>query len=159
MPEPAELESRMRPGAYSRVGFLGPQESLIAVLNADRREVTRLGLTYAQIAEPLERLIEVAEASIGRKAKVDGKFRVEVEIFTGFQICPWAEDPHHSQCTAGQGVRHASLNWLIANLETGLRLRGPGLLVHLIRDHEFFMGFESPLRVPPRALAGLLNLA
>jgi hypothetical protein len=158
-PELDEIESRMRPGAFSRVGFLGPDESLTAVIESDRAEMNRLGLTPEQIAEALERLIDAAESSASRSAKVDGRFRVEVEILTGFQICPFAADPHHSQCTAGRGVRHASANWRIANLETGQRLQGPGLIVHLVRDHEFFLGPGSPLRVSPHALATLLGMA
>jgi hypothetical protein len=159
VPELAELEARMRPGAFSRVGFLGPDESLTTVLENDRVEMERLGLTFAELAEALERLIDAAESSPRRKAKVDGNFTVEVEILTGFQICPWAPDPHHSQCTAGQGVRHASANWRIVNLETGQRLQGPGLIVHLMREHEFLLGCQSPLRVSPQKLAALLGLA
>ncbi|MDR3726709.1 MAG: hypothetical protein P4K86_06700 [Terracidiphilus sp.] len=154
----AELQSRMRPGAFSRVGFLGPQESLQEVLEADRIEVERLGLTFTRLAESLEKLIDAAEASSSRKAKVDGMHRIEIEQFTGFQICPWAPDPHHAQCTAGQGVRHASVNWRIVNLNTGQVMRGPGLAVHLMRDHHFCQGKESPLRVDPGELARLLGL-
>jgi hypothetical protein len=37
-------------------------------------------------------------------------------------------------------------------------MRGPELITHLIREHGFFEGFESPYRVDPRALAELLQL-
>lgn len=149
----------MRPGAFSRVGFLGPRESLKEVLDADRLEVERLGLTFERLAEPLETLIDAAENSPTRNAKIEGRFRVEVEIFTGFQICPWASDPHHAQCDAGLGVRHASINWRIVNLRTRREIRGPGLAVHLMRDHHFCQGKGSPLRVDPGELADVLELS
>jgi hypothetical protein len=109
--EIAELESRMRPGAFSRAGFLGPQENLLQVLEADRQQVARMGLTFEQLAEPLEALIAAGVSSPSRKANVGKVYRVEVEVLTGFQICPWAADPHHAQCTAGKGVQNASVNW------------------------------------------------
>jgi hypothetical protein len=153
-----ELEARMQPGAFSRVGFLGPGERLQDVLEADARTLEELHLDYGQLATPLDTLIVEAERSPRRRAEVDNRFQVEVEIHTGFQICPWALDPNHSQCTAGQGVQHASADWFVRNLKTGRELRGPGLIVHLVRDHHFFLGLGSPLRVDPRELARLLDL-
>ena len=103
-PDIPELESRMRPGAFSLAGFLGQHESLRQVLEADRLQVERLGLTFDQLAKALESLIGAAESAPNRQARVNSKYRVEVEVLTGFQICPWASDPHHSQCDAGEGV-------------------------------------------------------
>jgi hypothetical protein len=54
-------------------------------------------------------------------------------------------------------VRHASIDWRLTNLETGEELTGPGLVVHLIRDHEFFEGRMSPNRVDPLKLARVLG--
>jgi hypothetical protein len=156
--EIAELESRMRPGAFSRAGFLGPQESLLQVLEADRQQVARMGLTFEQLAEPLEALIAAGVSSPSRKTNVGKVYRVEVEVLTGFQICPWAADPHHAQCTAGKGVQNASVNWRIINRQTGQELRGPGLAGHLLRDHHFCQGRGSPLRVDPLVLAEFLGL-
>jgi hypothetical protein len=153
-----ELERRMRPGAFSQRGFLGPAERLEDVLEADARTLLELGLSAGGLADALERLIHAAEASRRRSARVDDRFEVEVEIFTGFQICPWAPSPHSGQCTAGGGVRHASVEWRLRNLDTGERLAGPGLIVHLMRAHSFFEGFESTSRVDPRALARVLGL-
>src|SRR6266436_1371716 len=158
LPDTAELESRMRPGAFSRVGFLGPHESLAQVLEADRLEVERVGLTFESLAQSLEDLIVAGESSRTRKVDIGGRYHVEIEVLTGFQICPWASDPHHAQCDAGHGVQHASVNWRIINLQTRLELRGPGLAVHLMRDHHFCQGRGSPLRVDPIALAQLVGL-
>lgn len=159
VPDIAELQSRMRPGAFSRLGFLGSDEGLEEVLEADRREVCRLGLTFERLADALERLIDAAVDSRGRSAIVDGKFRVKTEVFTGFQICPFASDPHHAQCGEAGGVRHGSINWKIKNAQTGQTMTGPGLIVHLMRAHHFCEGRQAPMRVDPCELARLLELA
>ena len=148
----------MRPGGFSQSGFLGEDERLEDVLSADARVLEELGLSPAQLANALGRLIDAAEASRSRSAQVDDRFEIRIEVFTGFQICPWARDPNSGQCTAGGGVRHASVEWRLRNLRSGAELRGPGLIVHLIRAHGFFEGFESPNRVDPTELAQILEL-
>jgi hypothetical protein len=148
----------MRPGAFSQRGFLGEDERLEDVLEADARTLEELGLSAEELATPLDRLIDAAEASRGRSARVDDRFDIRIEVFTGFQICPWAPEPHSGQCPAAGGVRHASVEWHLRNRRTGDRLAGPGLIVHLIRAHGFFEGLQSPSRVDPRALARILEL-
>jgi hypothetical protein len=149
----------MRPGAFSQSGFLGEHERLEDILAADALTLAELGLTTAELAAPLDRLLDAAERERRRSARVDGRFEIRIEVFTGFQICPWAASPHSGQCTAGGGVRHASVEWALRNLSTGERLSGPGLIVHLIGAHGFFEGLDSPNRVDPRALARILELA
>ncbi len=153
-----ELESRMRPGRFSQAGFLGPTESLSAVLAQDAETLLGLKLSYTELSERLEKLIEVAETNTGRSIRVAPHFTVSIRKYAGFQICPWSIDPHHMQCMEGGGVRHASIDWEIRNLRTGQQMEGPGLIVHLIRDHHFFEGFESPYRVDPDELAQLFEL-
>ena len=72
-------------------------------------------------------------------------------------MCPWSAAPHQHQCTAGLGVQFASLDWDISNLQAHRRMHGPGLAVHLIRDHHFFEGFDGPNRLDPGALVQLLD--
>jgi hypothetical protein len=156
-PSEAELEARMRPGAFSKTGFLGPHERLRDVIAADAEVLRKLGLTYTEIAARLDALIAAAEASPDHSACLGG-LQCRVQLYQGFQICPWAPDPHRAQCSAGQGVRHGSLDWWVRNLKTGAEIKGPGLVVHLIRDHHFFEGLESPNRIDPHRLANVLDL-
>jgi len=148
----------MRPGGFSQSGFLGVAERLDDVVACDALTVAKLGLTHERIAAELESIIDTAVRGQGRKVRVGRHFEARIDQFTGFQICPWAPDPHHAQCQAGGGVRHASLNWEIRNRLTGQAMRGPGLIIHLIRAHRFFEGIESPSRVDPGDLVRLLNL-
>lgn len=55
----SELERRMRPGAYSG-GFLGPTESLEAVLTRDRHTLEEAQVTYDQGADALGRVMQSA---------------------------------------------------------------------------------------------------
>jgi hypothetical protein len=148
----------MRPGAFSQSGFLGEDERLEDVLATDARTLEDLGLSAEEVAAPLDQLLYAAEAARSRFARVDGQFEISIELFTGFQICPWAPNPHSGQCTAGGGVRHASVKWHLRNRRSGERLSGPGMIVHLIRAHGFFEGFQSPNRVDPRTLVRILEL-
>ena len=148
----------MRPGAWSAGGFLGPDERLADVLQADSEVVERLGLSVEQIASALERLVAAGASAPRRRRRVPPHFDVHVSVLKGFQICPWTQDPHGGQCTAGGGVRFASLDWRIDNRSARKGMHGPGLGVHLIRDHAFFEGRESPYRMDPHELAQLLDL-
>ena len=156
-PDRAELEARMRPGALSQTGFLGPDESLEFVLARDTETMERLGVSFEELANRLEALLDKALRSPRHRARI-GPVQVKLEVYTGFQICPWAPDPDAGQCTAAGPVSHASLDWTIRNTRTGQTLSGPGLITHLIRAHSFFEGLESPNRVDPEALVEVLEL-
>ncbi|HKE42851.1 MAG TPA: hypothetical protein VKG21_23735 [Casimicrobiaceae bacterium] len=151
-----EIEARMRPGAFSRSGFLGLNERLAEVISADAKALSALHISCAELAAKLDELVGAAEASPTRRARV-GALECQVQVHQGFQICPWTPDPHHAQCDAGLGVRHASVDWHITNVETAEQMKGPGLVIHLIRDHAFFEGPMSPNRVDPLHLARVLG--
>lgn len=146
----------MRPGAFSRSGFLGPGERLVDVISVDGKTLSALGLSCAVLASRLDELVSAAEASAARQARV-GVLECQVQVNQGFQICPWVSDPRRARCEAGLGVCHASVDWRIRNLETAQEMKGPGLVIHLIRDHGFFEGPMSPNRVDPLQLARLLG--
>ena len=181
----------MRPGAWSTVGFLGPDERLEDVLTADARALAELGLTPVELAEPLELLIDAYELFLidrspfdlppmyeeevaryeASRAEIERRFgpidsarfqvgeRYEINFgqSCGTQICPWSLNDLSGTawCGAGSG---GSGEWRIRNLVTGDEMRGPDLIVHLIRAHGFFEGRESPYRVDAVRLARLLEL-
>ena len=147
----------MRPGSFSVAGFLGADESLRQVLDADARALGDLGVSARALADRLGELLEAAVVSNGRVARV-GHYTVRVQRYKGPQICPFAPQPHENPCPGGGGMRLASIDWEIQNTRSRVRLSGPGLIVHLIGAHAFFEGLQSPYRVAPRALAELLEL-
>jgi len=182
----SELEKRMRPGAYSGVGFLGAGESLAAVLRQDELTLQRLGLTCEQLAAALEKILlavleqrdillksnyqeyrqreytgidwrhqpapvfcreNMPDPAIGYL--VNGKYQVFFIQTRGLQECPW-DCPWENTWS--------SIDFLLLNLGTGEYITAPGLIVHLIRAHQFFEGEGSPYRVEPRELARVLGL-
>lgn len=157
-PSEAEVEARMRPGAFSRSGFLGTGERLKDVLDCDDRTLKKLKLTHAEIASKLDLLVTAAEKSPSHKALMD-RLECQVQMHQGFQICPWAVDPYKTPCKTGLGASHTSLDWSIRDIKSGATMSGPGLAVHLIRDHQFFEGKASPYRLYPKKLAEFLGLA
>jgi hypothetical protein len=157
-PDIGELEKRMRPGAMSRAGFLGPHESLRAVMAADEAAMQQTGVTFEALATELEALIAGANAAPSRETTVGDAYRVRLQQFLGPQICPWSSDQRYPQCV-GRGSIYASIDWMIENLRTGQAMSGPGLIVHLMHDHHFCEGAGSSYRVDPVKLARLLGLA
>jgi hypothetical protein len=203
-----ELERRMRPGAWSHEGFLGPDERLEDVLRADRQTVEELELEPGQLADTLDSLLGARDAAVlelvtesredmeeavqkalvavtaaeqrfgpvealpaavrtrrgsrrgrtmrrGPGALVDGRFEVLMMPTAGWQECPWSPTKLFGggePCATGSG------DWGIRDRQRGIEMRGPELITHLIREHGFFEGFDSPYRVDPRALAELLQL-
>jgi hypothetical protein len=152
-----ELETRMQPGAYSKKGFLKAGEKLTEIIAHDRVILEKLDLVYEDLAGGLESLLNVIVES-RKEELIIGLFEIRMKKFRGGQLCPWSQGKDHKQCTAGGPVRYASLDWEIKNRKIDLTVSGPGLIVHLIRDHHFFEGLSSPYRVDPLQLARLLEL-
>lgn len=184
----SELEKRMRPGAYSTGGFLGHTESLAAVIAHDRQTLSVLGVSYEQIAQALERLLRGAHDQRAKLLKsnyqeysrrdtsgyipnlyrpppgpyftidnlpstdigylVGSKFQVFIAQYRGIQECPW-------ECEL---IGWSSFDFLILNRQSGRYVTGPGLIVHLIRNHHFFEGLESPYRVDPAVVVEVLEI-
>lgn len=152
--EIAELEAQMRAGHMSGGGFLGATDSLPATLEKDRKTLDRLGLSAAELADALERVLLLGmdhywEHDEGQQV---GKFVILIAAYRGFQECPWG-------CPAEICKQFGFVDFTLTNTETGESIQGPGLITHLIRDHEFFEGPGSPYRVDPETLARVLGLA
>lgn len=115
-----------------------------------------------------------------------GRHQVFLHIYAGYQYCPWTEpirrcnfpvpEPYARANELEQGTvvrvipgqafscdekklyRHADRDFLIVNRSTGERIRGSGLLAHLIREHRFFGGRTRAYRLDPGRAARVLGL-
>jgi hypothetical protein len=180
------LEARMRPGILSQRGFLGPTESLERVISEDAQTLARFGISYERIADRLEALLQPMRGILGfgpyptlhkpetiphfsldnlpdiKLGRVTGNLHVFVQRYRGFQVCPW--ECKRAECSDDAGFDKfflwgGSFDFLILNRETAEFVTGPGLVVHLIREHHFFEGMESPYRTDPSRLISVLGLA
>jgi len=147
------LEGCMRPGHASYGGFLGENESLAEVLAADDATVQRLGVTHGQIADRLEYFVkkscEWKPESISSKPRitVDGKYLMDFRSYRGYQNCPWRDKAEYN-----------NRELKVENTELGEAVSFPGLIVHLIRKHNFYEGRESPYRVDPEQVIRILEI-
>lgn len=165
------LEQRLRPDHTSGVGFLGEHESLLEVVHSDWQVVQECGTTHNQIAEALEDLLKgqgrtTAGFEFRTKDAIEG-IRTEV---LGYQKCPW----ECSQMGKTIGVIASAQTFQEREREISMAAldffvdRSPdaaskfvvvtGLLPHLIRQHYFFEGRQSPYRADPTLLIQAFGL-
>ena len=78
-----------------------------------------------------------------------GHFFIRVKTHLGFQICPCTTDIHHTQCQVGEGVKYAFLDWYIKNTFSEREMNGSGLIVYLIREHDFFKDSSHHIELIP----------
>jgi hypothetical protein len=180
-----ELEKRMRPNAYSDGGFIGINESLETILQNDEFTLQSLGISFEKISEKLGNILAAALNRRGKlcetnyqefmeREKYDSTLwkRKPTHIFSldnlpdiktgyliesryqvfffqhfGYQECPWNCEYDTWSCFL----------ILLLNREIGQCIKMPGLIVHLIREHHFFEGIDSPYRVDPIKLAQILE--
>jgi len=146
-----EIEALMKPGKLSWGGFLGENEKLDEVLKADDKTIKKLGVTHEQIADRIEYFIKTLNYSPSEKGKlIDGKYLVGGVSYRGGQDCPWRD--------AGFMMPYSSMDLFVENQELGERLNFPGGIVHLIREHQFYEGEESPYRVDPKHAVRILGI-
>lgn len=168
-----ELEQRLKPGSMSQVGFLEEGESLLEVIRSDWEVVERFKTNHAEIAATVERLIrkELRPVQGFEYQTAKDLHGVHAE-HPGEQSCPWGCRARGQ--TLGILVKTETLMNNLheirgAVLDLGFEdRRSPdaatfyvvvtGLLPHLIRQHLFFEGKESPYRADPKLLIQALGL-
>ena len=176
------LEAKMRPGRLSKHGFLGPSENLDSILADDKVLLDQLSVTHSELASNIETIISIVMGQRQKDLKewlkrqtrfpklaepngipqfnihnlpnsnqgfLVGKLHVFIMQWRGFQECPWGCVVH---------TDWASIDFMILNRESGEFFTGPGLAVHLIREHHFFEGKETPFRVDPEKAIRVLEI-
>lgn len=155
----AFIEASMRPGKLSEGGFLGKDEKLVDVLRADNETVMRLGLTHEKIADRIEYFINAVNTAQGFQGEgklVDGKYLVGGKAYRGFQECPWGDTD--TGMIGGKFMAYSCFDLYVRNQEIGEQLNFPGGIVHLIREHHFYEGRQSPYRVDPEKAVRVLDI-
>jgi hypothetical protein len=140
----ADLEKDMRPGALSGAGFLGEDERLLEVMEADNRYVVdTLGLTHQELALHLHIIgaLAVQRPKHGKEITYHGKrFRLRGHSWDGFQISPF-KDGTETNCDAD-----------VENLGNGKKLSFSLLVPHMIERYGFYEGKGTSYRVEPKAV-------
>jgi hypothetical protein len=157
----AELEADMRPGAMTEVGsekgFLGPKESLLAVLAADNDYVLGdLKLTHQELARRLRLmaahglkvLTDSGKLGLERKASFTyhgRRFTIEYEFTKGDQLSPFKD-----------GTKTGAYADLVI-ADTGKKLGFSLLVPDMIERYGFYEGTGTPYRVDPKAIVAVLD--
>jgi hypothetical protein len=169
------IEKRMRPGEYSDGGFLNCFERLQDVIERDAKVVEGSGLTYKQIADKIETIIGKARRhmwlfqsgkshlkkeqiesfinKIGPGIPIEGKYVIKALAWRGLQDCPYGT--YLQKCR--EEPLYSYLDCELKNTQTGQKVSFPGLIIHLLREHQFFEG-STKYRVEPKLLIEVLDL-
>jgi hypothetical protein len=141
-PEQRKLENVLRNPKFSACGFLGDDTRTVwEIIDADAAELERLDVTREQIATRMEELTEQGIPGMGDWVTVSDTLQVQVDDTRGSIPCPWAH-----------GVRCLKRITTIERIDTGQKLRWSDLTIHLIKEHGFFQGKNSPYRLEPKDL-------
>jgi hypothetical protein len=154
-------EQLCKPKQSSTIGFLSSNDELEKVLAADNDTLQNLNITHEQVADCIKWLLEKTLRYKAIKGHMDesvtikfnGKsFEVSYHHYRGSQRCPWIWK--HGNCDyKGYGNRDVT----VKNLDSGLQIQFPDLIIHLIESHYFFEGSTS-YRLNPQDVVDCLEI-
>jgi hypothetical protein len=151
-----EIEQRMRPGGWNTKPMLLPGQSLESIIAEDTRRLATLQVSNETLGTKLGELLEKGRETDWFRPFRQSGIDVEVRRRRGFITCPWAEE-EFEKCTVGKGGRATANEFFIRNRKSSHSMQGFELSVHLIRDHGFFGGPDTPFRIEPDELVGILT--
>ena len=140
----------MRPGALSRLGFLGKDESLLEILAEDNRFVVEAkGLTHQELARHLH-IVGAVAVKYGQQEAFEflyhGKrFKAKAVVAKWTQPSPFRDDTK------------SGTNITLRNLDNGQNVVYALLVVDMIERYGFYEGKGTPYRVPPTDIAAVLD--
>lgn len=141
------VEKRMRPNEWSVSGFLTEHQSLTSVAYSDRKHLEHLSITYEQIADKLDGLINKCDQIFkrGHLPLAEGKFLIQKRQTKGYQTCPFTFSNNEGQNDDDCGNHKGSVDYCITRIDINEQLQFASLMPHLIRDHHFFQGGDYRL--------------
>ena len=136
--------NNFKPGTLTRDGFLGRDaRPILEIVRQDADALARCGVTPGETADFLQSLIEAAKKGLEGPVVHGGRI-IQIHWARGMLPCPFGEPRLHPKISAA-----------VPDPSTGRTLRFSQLGVHLIREHGFFGGIESPYRLEPEEIVAL----
>jgi hypothetical protein len=143
-----QIQERMRPGIFTRDGFLGTdRRKLIDILLEDDEAVKRMDLTHWQIADRMIELRDAGMRGLGEFINVEPHFEIRVISVRGKLPCPFG-DP---------GI-FPKTNTVVRNTKLDREITFTDMHIHLVGSHGFYEGKGSPFRLEPKELAAVLDI-
>jgi len=145
-PQLEKLEATLRSSRLSGRGFMGDDKrSLEEILDADAKQVQKLGYSARQIAKRMQELTEAARPGLGDWVKVSENLRVWADDSRGIIACPWTH-----------AFRTNKTVTTVERVDIGKSIKWADLNVHLIGEHGFFQGRGSYFRLEPSELIEII---
>lgn len=148
-PQIEEIEQRMRSGEFSDAGFLKSDENLKDSIYHDATTLRRIGVTHEQVADTLECLITTPTLPKGFRRAIVGSL--------GWQRCPF-EKPQERQKIRERPPYSSDDFYIFDSNTKKILLQFGGLLIHLIREHQFFEGEGTEYRLDPEQAVKVLQI-
>jgi hypothetical protein len=145
----------MRPGAWSTFGFLSPDASLEAQLAEDANRMADSGIEAGALGRRLAELLRAAEGSDWSRPVPVGDHEIEIRKRRGLLTCPWAPGELQA-CRVGEGGATTANQFVVSHPASGRQVEGFVLSAHLIRDHAFFGGRGTRVRIEPEDAVAVL---
>lgn len=137
--------SNLYPGNASVKGFLANGEDFNQVRQRDLDNIKYTGITCTQIADRIESIL---------RGQCTEQFIVNSTSYWGYQNCPLCNPDEKDECDDDCRSDNESI---IINKKTKEQLFIPGLIIHLIKKHQFFEG-NTPYRVDPLKAIRILDI-
>ena len=148
-----EVDRRMQPGGWNTKPMLLPGYALDSIIAEDASRLAALQVSHETLGTKLAELIAKGSKTDWFRPFRQSGIDVELHRRRGFITCPWAAE-EFAKCTVGAGGRATANEFLIR--KSSRSIQGFEISVHLIRDHGFFGGPQTPFRIEPEELAELL---
>jgi hypothetical protein len=145
-PQNKKLEALLKSSKLVAGGFMGhDNRSVSEIVDSDKNELSRLGLTCEQVADQMQQITNTAKTGLGTWVRIDNNLEAKTDEARGFLPCPW---PH-----AGRFVKRITIARRINTSET---IQWSDLNIHLISEHCFFQGKGSNFRIEPKELIKMI---
>ena len=138
-PQNKKLEALLKSSKLVAGGFLGKDNrSVSEIIDADDNELAKFNITCKNLADRMQQITNKAKTGLGNWIKIDDNLEAKIDEARGFLPCPW---PH-----AGRFVKRVTI---VRRINTSETIQWSDLNIHLIEEHGFFEGKDSPFRIEP----------
>jgi len=144
------LEKDMRPGALSRLGFLGKDESLLEIMTGDNRFVVdNKNLTHQELARHLH-IVGAIAAKHGLEKPYEFLYHGQRYKATAVKFRAYVDSPFDDGTKTNVAVT-------ITNLKDGKSIAYSLLVPHLIERYGFYEGRGTTYRLEPQSILDVFN--